>query len=62
MRISALSKLPPRERAKRYRELAKEARIQAAHCKGEKQTEFIKIAGQWEQFAREADAEAEWEK
>jgi hypothetical protein len=59
--MTEMSKLPPLVRAKRYRELAQESRIQAAHSKGEQQAAFIKFAGQWEQLAREAEAETEWE-
>jgi hypothetical protein len=50
-------RLPPRERAERFRELAREARVRAANSKGEAQATFVKLAGQWEQFALEADAE-----
>ena len=60
--MTEISKLPPRERVKRYRDLAHEARVQAANSKGEVQAAFIKFAGQWEQLAREAESEAEWEK
>jgi len=59
--LSDISKLPPRERAKRYRELAKEARVHAAHAKGDEQAAFIKFAGKWELLAREVDDEAEAE-
>ena len=52
-------RLPPRERAKRFRELAREVRVRAANSKGEAQAAFVKLAGQWEQFALEAEAEAE---
>ena len=55
--MTELSELPSRERAKRYREMAWEARGQAAHSKAEMKAAFIKIAGQWEQLALEADAE-----
>jgi len=57
--MTDLSALPPRERAKRYRELAREAREKAARCTGEMQASLIKRAGEWAQLAREADAEAE---
>ena len=57
--MTELSQLPPRERAKRYRELAREARLQATGSKGEAQIAFVKFAGQWEQLAREADDDAE---
>jgi hypothetical protein len=57
--MTEISKLPPRERAKRYRELAKEAQVMAASAMGAEKISLIKIAGHWEQLAREAEAEAE---
>jgi len=54
-----LSKLPPLVRAARCRELANEARIQAAHSNGEARASFIKFAGQWERLARQAEAETQ---
>ena len=60
--MTEMSKLPPLVRAKRYRELAHEARVQAAHSKGEAQASFIKLADQWEQLAREAESEVDGEK
>jgi hypothetical protein len=51
-------RLPPRERAKRYLELAREARVRAANSKGGAHAAFVKLAGQWNQFALEAEAEA----
>ena len=59
--MSELFELPPRERAKRYRKLAREARVQAANAKGEEQAAFIRYAGKWEQLALEADAETKAE-
>ena len=56
--MSELSEQPPRQRAKRYRELAREARIHAANAKAEEQAAFIRYAGKWEQLALEAEAEA----
>jgi len=56
--LSELSEQPPRERARRYRELAREARIHAANAKAEEQAAFIRYAGKWEQLALEAEAEA----
>ena len=53
-------RLPPGERAKRYRELAREARVRAANSKGqEAQASFLILAGQWQQLALEAEVEAE---
>lgn len=60
--MSGFSHLSHRERAARYRALAREARLKAAQCTGEMQASFIKFAGQWEQLAREADNDAEAEK
>ena len=51
-------RLLARKRAKRFRELAREARVRATNSKGEAQATFVKLAGQWEQFALQADAEA----
>jgi hypothetical protein len=56
--MTEISELPPRERAKRYRELAREAVHQAANSKGEAQAAFIKFAGQWAQLALEAENDA----
>ena len=53
------TRLSPLERAKKYRAQAREARLKATQCTGEIQASFIKLAGQWEQLAREADEEAE---
>jgi len=52
-------RLPARERAKRYRAHASEARAKAARCPGEIQAGFLKIAGYWDQLALEAEADAE---
>ena len=59
--MTDLSALPPRERAKRYRLLAREAREKAARCGGDMQIALVKQAGDWSQLAREADAEAEYD-
>ena len=59
--MTDLSGLPPRERAKRYRQLAKEARVHAANSKADERAAFVKFAGKWEQLALEADADAEAE-
>jgi hypothetical protein len=56
--VSDQSRLPLGERAKIYRAHAREARIKAAQCKGEVQAAFIKLAGQWEQLAVEAEEES----
>jgi hypothetical protein len=57
--LSEISKLPLRERAKRYRAHARETRIKAAQCTGEIRAAFLKIAGYWEQLALEAEASCE---
>jgi len=57
--VSEQSRLPLGERAKIYRAQAREARIKAAQCKGETQAAFIKLAGQWEQLAAEAEEESQ---
>jgi hypothetical protein len=59
--LSELSGLPPRERAKRYRQLAREARVHAANSKADERAAFVKFAGKWEQLALEAEAEIEAE-
>lgn len=56
--MTDISRLPPRERATRYRELAREARLQAANSKADTKAAFVKFAGTWEQLALEAEAEA----
>jgi hypothetical protein len=56
--MTEISGLPRQERAKRYRELAREARVQAANSKAHTQAAFMKFAGQWEQLALEAEADA----
>jgi hypothetical protein len=53
-----LSNLPPRERARRYCELAREARLQASVSRERTQVALVKLAVHWEQMEREADAEA----
>jgi hypothetical protein len=56
-----MSKLPPRERAKAYRAQALEARLKAARSSGETQKAFIKLAGNWEQLALEAESDEKTE-
>jgi hypothetical protein len=56
--LTELSGLPPRERAKRYRELAREARLHAVNSKADKRDAFVKLAGKWEQLALEAEVDA----
>lgn len=52
------SKLSLEERAKRYRAQAMDARLKAAKSTGELQDSYIRLAGQWEQLALEAEAES----
>jgi len=47
------------ERAKQYRAMAQDARLQAAKSTGEAQASFIRFAGLWEQLAREAEEDIE---
>src|SRR2546430_5260777 len=44
--VTELSDLPHRERAKRYRELGRVARLNAANAKGDVRDGLIKVAGQ----------------
>ena len=52
-----MSQLPPRERAKAYRALAHQARVKAAQSKGDQQVHFIKLAGDWELLAKQAETD-----
>ena len=56
--MTRLSELPHRERAKRYRAQAREARVKAMQCKDDMRAAFLKIAGHWEQLALEVEADA----
>jgi hypothetical protein len=58
-RMADLSHLPPLERAKQYRALAQEARVQATKSTGQAQAFFIRFGGLWEQLAREAEDDIE---
>jgi len=57
--LSEMSKLPPSERAKHCRAHAMDARLKATTCSGDLQASYIKLAGQWEQLAQEAENEAD---
>jgi hypothetical protein len=48
-----LSRLSPNERAQRYLELARVARMQAAARRDGEATTFLEIAEQWELLAKE---------
>jgi hypothetical protein len=55
--MTAISEAVASERAKRYRELAYEARVQAALCKRTPRYEqaYVHMAERWEELAREAE-------
>ncbi len=59
MSMPEFSHLPPKERARRYRELAQDARREAANSKGPAQQSYLLIAEQWEKLAADSDAEAQ---
>jgi DICT domain-containing protein len=52
-----LSGRPAQERADRYRELAREARVQATMSRPATQFALEKLAGHWEDLASCADVE-----
>ena len=47
---------PLKLRAKRYRDLAREARLAAEQSKEDVRDPFIRSAAQWEQLAREVES------
>lgn len=49
--------LPSGERAKRYRELANDARLEAHTAKGIAQASYLRLAERWERLAAEAEAD-----
>ena len=49
--LTELSDLPPEMRARRYLELAEEARRSAAACRGELREHYLFLAVQWEKLA-----------
>ena len=49
--VTELSKLPPSERIRRYRELAKEARREAAQSPKDECEAFLRLASAWERLA-----------
>jgi hypothetical protein len=57
MTIPEFSHLPREERAKRYRELAQDARREAARSPGAARNAYVLIAEQWESLAAEAGPE-----
>ena len=56
--MTELSALPPGERAKRYRELAKETESLAANAEGSTQDGYKLLADQWHKLADEVMAGA----
>jgi hypothetical protein len=62
--MTAISELVAFERAKRYRELAGEARVLAARSKHVPRYEraYTSMAAHWEDLALEADSDAQAEK
>ena len=62
--MTAISELVATERAKRYRDLAREARVLAARSKHVPRYEsaYTSMAAHWEDLALEADADAQAEK
>ncbi len=61
--MTAISELVAAERAKRYRELAREARVLAIRSKRVPRYEraYASMAERWEELAVEADADAQAE-
>ena len=57
-RMVDLGHFPPLERAKRYRALAEEARLEAVKSTGDARPAFIRFAGR-EQLARGAEEDIE---
>ena len=56
MTDSEYSHLPPGLRAKAYRNLAGDARREAAQCKGPLRESYLLIAANWDRLAAEAEA------
>jgi hypothetical protein len=56
--MTELSALPPGERAKRYRQLAKETESLAANAEGSTQDGYKLLADQWHKLADEVMAGA----
>ncbi len=52
------SHLPPLERARRYRDLAEDARCEAENAKGAARESYRLIATQWEQLAEDIEKRA----
>jgi hypothetical protein len=51
--VTELSELPPKERVRRFLELAEEARRGAAACRGELREHYQFLAEQWAKLAED---------
>ena len=49
--MADLSELTPTERAKRYREIARQARVEAANAQEDARYALLQLAAQWERLA-----------
>jgi len=58
MRMSEYWQLPPQMRAKRYRELAEDARREAAIATGDTRNSYRSIAEQWDKLAEDLEKRA----
>jgi len=56
--VTDFSQLPPLERAKRYRQLAEEARREASNAQGEARQSYCVIAEQWDRLAADVEKRA----
>ena len=54
--MADLLRVVPRERGKRFREFAREARAYAAKSPDAMRSAFLEIAGHWDELARSAEA------
>ena len=55
--MTEFSELPPKERAKRYRQLAQDAEKLAGQSKGGIRESYLIMAEQWRKLADEVEAE-----
>ena len=55
--MTEYSELAPRERAKRYRELAREAEKMAANSRNSVRQSYLVMADQWRKLADEVEAD-----
>ncbi|HYM18560.1 MAG TPA: hypothetical protein VEU06_08360 [Micropepsaceae bacterium] len=56
--MSEYWQLPPQMRAKRYRELADDARREAANARGDTRDSYQAIAEQWDKLAEDLEKRA----